>query len=214
MCLILYMVKAGVFSGLFVIFKDVFFKRNIQTLKKKGCHRQPFLTLKLFEVLWTSFCAFAFTAFCNISKSSVFKHSFHYDFTLTIRTNEFLCCNGCTRVFTGSCHLYNLQSIGYNIIKIIKYVVKWRSSDFKEHFKKLRLLFSIDKCGRFLLIFITVFELGVILWLEIKHQLRKLLSRAKLDACTIRQSRVNAVHLQDSLLKHVRQKIRQLHRLS
>lgn len=116
-------VKAGAFSGLFVLLKDVVFSETYGR-KKRAVIDSLFLTLKLFEVLWTSFCAFAFTAFCNISKSSVFKHSFHYDFTLAIRTNEFLCCNGCTRVFTGSCHLYNLQSIGFIIIKIIKYVVK------------------------------------------------------------------------------------------
>ena len=43
------------------------------------------------------------------------------------------------------------------------------------------------------------FNLGVILWLEIKHQLRKLLDRVKQDVCITRQSKVNATHMQDSL---------------
>lgn len=60
--------------------------------------------LLLFKVLRTSFNTFTFLAFCLIFNSAINNHSFHNDFATTIRANEFLCCNSCTRVFTSSSH--------------------------------------------------------------------------------------------------------------
>jgi hypothetical protein len=63
------------------------------------------LAKELFEVLRSAFGAFALLAFSDVLELTILKHGLH-DYFSTARAGEFLCCNGSTRVFTGSSHDY------------------------------------------------------------------------------------------------------------
>jgi Fe2+ or Zn2+ uptake regulation protein len=69
----------------------------------------------LFEVLRTAFSALALGAFRNILQFSAFKQGFHY-YLATARTHKFMCCDRCTRVLTGSTHVYSPENKVYEII--------------------------------------------------------------------------------------------------